>query len=96
MPKTFKKQKFAAQTSTIKFYLWDGKAKENHGIPDNYISRDGWITRRFQPRTLKDIADKVLYKEDPELRNHVYKEFDISKPKPTLSRDLFGRNYRGE
>lgn len=87
MPKKFKKQCVHKQTEILDFYTYT--EVKNYGVPDFYITRDGYRGSRYQPRTLKDLADRVLNNFNSELRQNVYKSFAIEKPRPTVSRKLF-------
>ena len=87
MPKKFKKQCFFCQKKILDFYTY--KEVKNYGVPDFYITRDGFRGSRYQPRSLKDLADRTLNKFNPELRQNVYKSLAIEKPRPSVSRKLF-------
>lgn len=58
----------------------------NHGVLDRFVTRDGWTSRRYQPRTLFDLAFRKC--TDEEIK-YVYSNFAINKPEPVVSRRLF-------
>lgn len=84
MPKQFRKQKFIKSSTKIDFFLY--KPSTNYGIIEKYINTNGWCCKRYQPRSLLDLASRACDKED---LKYVYSTFDIAKPKPVLPRKLF-------